>query len=70
MDARTVAHEFGHLLGLVDEYLENHDHAPPDVARYPDGWFSLMARVGGVVLQRHVRAIVRMHGGEHLLSCS
>ena len=73
MDAGTVAHEFGHLLGLLDEYVENDvnrsghrepgEDPRPDLARYPDGFFSLMAVERGAVLPRHVREVVRMHGG-------
>jgi hypothetical protein len=70
-DAATAAHEFGHLLGLLDEYQENDANANglrepgerplPDERRYPDAWLSLMAHEGGSVLHRHVREAVRMH---------
>lgn len=73
-DAATAAHEFGHLLGLLDEYEENDTNANglrepgetpiPNEDRYPDAWFSLMAQESGSVLQRHVREVVRMHAGE------
>jgi hypothetical protein len=79
IDAATVAHEFGHLLGLHDEYVENDANGTgrrepgevprPDLARYPDASFSLMAVAQGGVLSRHVHDIVRMHGGDHLLTC-
>ena len=79
MDAGSVAHEFGHLLGLLDEYVENDlnrsghrepgEDPHPDLTRYPDAWLSLMAVERGAVLPRHVREVVRMHGGEHLLAC-
>jgi hypothetical protein len=79
MDARTVAHEFGHLLGLIDEYVENDVNLSghrepgevprPDLGRFPDAWFSLMATERGVVLSRHLAEVVRVHGGEELLGC-
>ena len=57
MDAGTVAHEFGHLLGLLDEYVENDGNRSghrepgedphPDLTRYPDAWFSLDGRRAG-----------------------
>lgn len=71
-DASTAAHEFGHLLGLLDEYKENDANANglrepgerplPDERRFPDAWLSLMAHEHGNVLQRHIRDVVRMHG--------
>jgi hypothetical protein len=77
-DAATAAHEFGHLLGLLDEYEENDTNANglrepgetplPDERRYPDAWLSLMAQEGGNVLGRHVREVVRMHGTSGALS--
>jgi hypothetical protein len=80
MDGATAAHEFGHLLGLLDEYVERDfnrnglrepsERPAPDIDRYPDGWFSLMAREHGSVLDRHVRDVIRMHGGEDLLTCA
>jgi hypothetical protein len=73
MDGATAAHEFGHLLGLLDEYTESDsnrnglrepgERPSPDVRRHPDAWFSLMATERGGVLQRHIAEIVRMHGG-------
>jgi hypothetical protein len=79
-DAATAAHEFGHLLGLLDEYVENDANANglrepgetplPDERRYRDAWLSLMAREGGSVLQRHIRDVVRMHDVNAALSCS
>ena len=79
MNDATVAHEFGHPLGLLDEYVvhepsrnrrRQQDEVPrPNLAQYPDASFSLMAVERGVVLARHVREIIRMHGGEHLLAC-
>ena len=75
----TAAHEFGHLLGLLDEYRpETGDrgarperpHRPtPDVTRYADAPFSLMADERGVVLPRHLEEILRMHGAAAFLEC-
>lgn len=79
MDGATAAHEFGHLLGLLDEYVEedtnrNGQREPferpsPDTDRYPDGWFSVMAREHGNVLQRHINEVLRVHGGDALIAC-
>jgi hypothetical protein len=79
LDDDTVAHEFGHLLGLLDEYIENDanqngmrepgERPVPDVARHPDAWFSLMAGERGVVLRRHVLEVLRMHGIQDALTC-
>jgi len=75
-DAATAAHEFGHLLGLLDEYVESETgmRAPgerpvPNEARYPDAWMSLMAQEHGSVLERHVREVVRIHGAGRALAC-
>ncbi len=75
-DSATAAHEFGHLLGLLDEYVESETglRAPgerpvPNEARYPDAWLSLMAQEHGSVLERHVREVVRIHGAAHALAC-
>lgn len=75
----TAAHEFGHLLGLLDEYTEDDangngrrdpgEGSVPDVARYPDAWQSLMAYERGVVLERHIREVLRLHGAVGALSC-
>lgn len=77
MDAATAAHEFGHLLGLLDEYVEAEGgmRAPgerpvPNEARFPDAWRSLMAQEHGSVLERHVRDVVRIHGAPHALACT
>jgi hypothetical protein len=80
-DAATAAHEFGHLLGLLDEYEENDANANglrepgetplPNERRFPDAWLSLMAHERGNVLLRHVREVVRMHLTDRsALSCS
>jgi len=75
-DGATAAHEFGHLLGLLDEYVESETgmRAPgerpvPNEARYPDAWMSLMAQEHGSVLERHVREVVRIHGAGRALAC-
>jgi hypothetical protein len=75
-DAATAAHEFGHLLGLLDEYVEGESglRAPgerpvPNEARYPDAWLSLMAQEHGAVLARHVREVVRIHDAARALTC-
>jgi hypothetical protein len=70
-DPATVAHEFGHLLGLLDEYEENDANANglrepgetplPNDKRFADAWLSLMAHERGSVLVRHIREIIRMH---------
>jgi hypothetical protein len=79
MEGGTAAHEFGHLLGLLDEYMEVDvnknglrepgERPAPDVRRYPDAWFSLMATERGVVLQRHIDEILRVHGVDAMLNC-
>jgi hypothetical protein len=76
----VVAHEFGHLLGLLDEYTGADDNGNgaqdpgegsiPDVARYPDGWMSLMAFERGAVLERHVREAMARHGAADALECA
>ena len=78
-DAATAAHEFGHLLGLLDEYVENDandnglrepgERPLPDERRHPDAWLSLMAHERGSVLQRHVREVVRMHRTTATAAC-
>jgi hypothetical protein len=78
-DASTAAHEFGHLLGLLDEYEERDTNANglrepgetpvPDERSYPDAWLSLMAHERGNVLERHVREVVRMHSLGDDVSC-
>ena len=79
-DALTAAHEFGHLLGLLDEYEENDTNANglrepgetplPNEKRFPDAWLSLMAQERGSVLWRHVREVVRMHDSADSTRCS
>jgi hypothetical protein len=79
-DAGTAAHEFGHLLGLLDEYEENDVNANgmrepgetplPNERRFPDAWLSLMAQEKGSVLTRHVREVVRMHTTDLSFTCS
>jgi hypothetical protein len=79
-DAATAAHEFGHLLGLLDEYEENDANANglrepgetplPNVRRFPDAWLSLMAHEEGSVLHRHIREVVRMHTTDTSFRCA
>lgn len=76
----TAAHEFGHLLGLLDEYRENDlngngvrdigESPVPDLVRFPDASRSLMAVDAGVVLDRHIRDILRMHGLADAITCT
>lgn len=74
----TSAHEFGHLLGLLDEYVDTNagelrqpgERPSPDVRRFPDAPFSLMATDRGVVLQRHIREVLRMHGIDAAAACA
>jgi hypothetical protein len=78
-DPATAAHEFGHLLGLLDEYEENDTNANglrepgetplPNERRFPDAWLSLMAQEHGSVLYRHVREVVRMHTSPSTALC-
>jgi hypothetical protein len=78
-DAATAAHEFGHLLGLLDEYEENDTNANglrepgekplPDERRFADAWLSLMAHERGSVLSRHVREAVRLHTTDSTAAC-
>jgi hypothetical protein len=79
-DPATAAHEFGHLLGLLDEYEENDTNANglrepgetplPNEKRFSDAWLSLMAQERGSVLWRHIREVVRMHTLEGTPACS
>lgn len=77
IDGATAAHEFGHLLGLLDEYVENEnglrdpgERPVPDTTRYSDAPMSLMAHEQGSVLQRHVREVLHVHGVELAPGCS
>ncbi|MDZ4825186.1 MAG: hypothetical protein SGJ13_01835 [Actinomycetota bacterium] len=66
----VIAHEFGHLLGIDDEYREsdtNHDgirqpNEPTVVLAQYQGQQSLMAELGGHVRQRHIAAVMQRHG--------
>jgi hypothetical protein len=76
----TVAHEFGHYLGLPDEYIEHDangngirdpgEATTPNSALYPDAESSLMGARGGHVLARHVDAALEAHGIADQLQCS
>lgn len=80
MGPHTAAHEFGHLLGLTDEYAENdtnrngvrdEDEAPfPDISHHPDAVVSLMASTSGLVLPRHITEILRIHGVDSAQICA
>ncbi len=66
----VIAHEFGHLLGIDDEYREsdtNHDgirqpNEPTVVLPQYQGQQSLMAELSGHVRQRHIAAVMQRHG--------
>lgn len=74
-----VAHEFGHYLGLPDEYVENDangngvrepsEATTPNTAVYPDAAGSLMATQSGHVIDRHVDAALEEHGIDDQLQC-
>ena len=77
----TAAHEFGHLLGLDDEYIENDANGNgvrdpgetpiPDTSKHYDAAKSAMGVYGGAVLQRHVEAAVDAHDvGDTLEDCT
>lgn len=80
IDGATAAHEFGHLLGLFDEYGENDtnnngarepgERPVPDTIRFPDAMSSLMATETGKVLQRHIHEVLRVHDVARELGCT
>lgn len=75
----VVAHEFGHYLGLGDEYVENDQNGngvrdagettTPNTALHPDAAGSLMATDAGSVLARQVDAALREHAIDDQLQC-
>jgi hypothetical protein len=75
----TVAHEFGHYLGLEDEYLEHDtngngmrdpgEDTTPNTGLYPDAAQSLMGARGGHALPRHVDAALEAHKIADQLQC-
>jgi hypothetical protein len=77
--ASTVAHEFGHYLGLDDEYVvmdrngnglrDQGDTTQPNTAAHADAADSLMATLEGTVRQRHVDEALEEHGIADALQC-
>jgi hypothetical protein len=75
----VVAHEFGHYLGLDDEYVERDangngvrdagETTSPNTALYADAATSLMATVQGEVLERQVDAALDEHDISKQLQC-
>jgi hypothetical protein len=75
----VVAHEFGHYLGLADEYVEHDTNGngtrdagettSPNTALHPDASGSLMATDRGAVYSRHVDAALEEHGIDEQLRC-
>jgi hypothetical protein len=75
----VVAHEFGHYLGLADEYVEHDangngtrdagEATSPNSALHPDAAGSLMATDTGAVYARHVDAALEEHGIDEQLRC-
>lgn len=57
-DQDTIAHEFGHVLGLIDEYDKVTGQPNPNI---PGSEFSLMGKRGGNILDHHIKDIVRKH---------
>jgi hypothetical protein len=77
--AATVAHEFGHYLGLDDEYLvidrngngqrDEGDTTRPNTAAHADAASSLMGTLDGAVFQRHIDEALEEHGIADALQC-
>lgn len=78
--AATVAHEFGHYLGLDDEYVlvdrngngvrDESDTTSPNTAVHADANSSLMGTLEGAVLQRHIDEALDEHGIGDALQCA
>lgn len=66
-DYATPAHEFGHVIGLVDEYEEtyNPEHKAGMHVQYPS---SLMASMAGKVLPRHFKLAYQLLKRQRLIS--
>lgn len=77
--ADVVAHEFGHYLGLGDEYVvvdvnrngvrDEGDSSRPNTAVHSDAGGSLMGTLDGDVLHRHIDEALREHGIAGELRC-
>jgi hypothetical protein len=75
----TVAHEFGHYLGVDDEYIvidrngngvrDEGDTSRPNTALHSDAGDSLMGTLEGAVLQRHIDDALEAHGVEDKVQC-
>lgn len=57
-DQDTIAHEFGHILGLPDEYDKITGKPDPKIT---GSEFSLMAKHGGNITDHHIAEVVRKH---------
>lgn len=74
-----VVHEFGHLLGLGDEYkvVDKNNNKKrdlgegtvPDTKKYPNAAQSIMATEDGRVLPRHISELMKKHPHDKLFDC-